>query len=104
MPEHEITEGFLKALDRYFAGEINAREGAKEAGLSGPNKFLEILKEAYRKGYVMIRSPVDQQLCDKFRAWVGLSSRLEPYILKGKPDDRTFSLKAAETFLIYLRR
>ncbi|MFX0204166.1 MAG: sugar-binding domain-containing protein [Candidatus Hodarchaeota archaeon] len=104
MPEHEITESFLKALDRYFAGEINSRDGAKEAGLSGPNKFLEILKEAYRRGYVMIRSPVDQQLCDKFRQWVGLSSKLEPYILKGKSDDRTFSLKAAETSLIYLRR
>lgn len=104
MPVHEITEDFLKALDRYFAGEINAREGAKEASLSGPSRFLEILKEAYRKGYVTIRSPMNQQKRDKFRQWVGLSSKLEPYILKGVPDDRTFSLKAAETALIYLRR
>ncbi len=104
MPEHEITESFLKALERYFAGEVNTREAAKEADLSGPNRFLEILKEAYKRNYIIIRSPIDQLLCNKFRQWVGLSSKLEPYILKGKPDDRTFSLKAAETFLIYLRR
>lgn len=104
MPEHEITEGFLKALDRYFAGEINSREAAKEAGLSGPNRFLSILKEAYQRNYIIIRSPLYQQLCDGFRQWVGLGSKLEPYILKGKPDDKTFSLKAAETFLIYLKR
>jgi hypothetical protein len=29
---------------------------------------------------------------------------LEPYIVKGKPSHRTFSLKAAEVFLIYLKR
>jgi len=104
MPEHEITERFLKALGRYFNGEINARDGAKEAGLSGPNKFLEILKEAYGRGYVTIRSPIDQRLCDRFRQWAGLSLSLEPYIVKGKPSHRTFSLKAAEVFLIYLKR
>lgn len=104
MFDHEITEGFLRALDHYFSGDIKSRDAAKEAGLSSPNKFLDILKEAYRRGYVVIRSPINQSLCDKFRQWVGLSSKLEPYILKGEPDDRTFSLKAAETALIYLRR
>jgi DNA-binding transcriptional regulator LsrR (DeoR family) len=104
MSEHEITESFLKALERYFAGEVNARDAAKEADLSGPNKFLEVLKDAYKQNYIVIRSPLDQPLCDRFRQWVGLTSKLEPYILKGSPDDRTFSLKAAETFLIYLRR
>jgi DNA-binding transcriptional regulator LsrR (DeoR family) len=105
MQDHVITEGFLKALDRYFSGEAeNAREAAKEAGLSGPNRFLEILKEAYRRGYVTIRSPVDPRLCEKFRQWVGLSLKLEAYIVKGRPDHRTFSLKSAEVFLIYLKR
>ena len=104
MSEHEITESFLKALSRYFNGEINAREGAKEAGLSGPNRFLEILKEAYRRDYVTIRSPIDQRQCQRFRQWAGLSLSLEPYIVKGKPSHRTFSLKAAEIFLIYLKR
>ncbi len=41
MPEREITESYLQALERYFAGEVNAREAAKEAGLGGPNRFLE---------------------------------------------------------------
>jgi len=104
MPDHVITDAFLKALDRYFSGEINTREAAKEAGLSGPNRFLGILKEAYRRGYVSILSPIDPRLCEKFRQWVGLSLKLEAYILKGRPDHRTFALKSAEVFLIYLKR
>ncbi|MBN2019718.1 MAG: hypothetical protein JW749_05780 [Sedimentisphaerales bacterium] len=104
MAEHVITEKFLKALERYFAGEVNTRDAAKEADLSGPNKFLEILKEAYRQNYIIIRSPIDELLCNRFRQWVGLASNVAPYILKSNPDDRTFSLKAAETFMIYLRR
>ena len=66
--------------------------------------FLEVLKEAYKRNYIIIRSPLAPLLCERFRQWVGLSCKLEAFILKGKPDDRTFSLKAAETFLIYLRR
>jgi hypothetical protein len=104
MPDHEITEGFLRSLGRYFAGEINARVAAQEAGLSGPNRFLEVLKEAYRRDYVTIRSPIDSRLCDRFRQWAGLSLSLEPYIVKGLPDHRSFSLKAAEVFLIWLKR
>jgi DNA-binding transcriptional regulator LsrR (DeoR family) len=103
MPDHEITEGFLRALGRYFAGELNAREAAREAGLSGPNRFLEILKEAYRRGYVTIRSPIDSRLCERFRQWTGLTLKLEAYVVKGRPDHRTFSLKSAEVFLVYLK-
>jgi hypothetical protein len=104
MLEQVITGDFLKALDRYLAGEINAREAAKESMLGGPNKFLEIIKEAYKQNFIVIRAPIDQQLCDKFRQWAGLACKLEPYIIKGKPDDKTFALQTAETFLIYLRR
>jgi DNA-binding transcriptional regulator LsrR (DeoR family) len=104
MPDHVITERFLKALDRYFSGDVNAREAAREADLRGPNRFLALLKEAYRRGYVTIRSPIDHHLCERFRQWVGLSLKLEAYVVKGKPDYRTFSLKSAEVFLVYLKR
>ncbi len=51
-----------------------------------------------------IRSPIDLRLSEQFRQWVGLSLKLEAYIVKGKPDHRTFSLKSAEVFLVYLKR
>ncbi len=104
MAEAEITCEYLEALSRYLKGEINSREAASVAGLSGANRFLEFMHVAFNLNYISVNAPINQEVTNKMRDWAGFERRLEPKVVRGNPNDDTFYLRAAETLMIHLRR
>ena len=69
MEKPVISQQMLAALHKYFSGQINTRDAAKEAGLAGPNRFLDHLRDAYKLGYVTIRNPINHELSNKIRLY-----------------------------------
>jgi hypothetical protein len=104
MAEPEITENFLKALDRYLSGEILMDDAVDEASLKTRKQFQERIRIAHSRNMLSVRAYIDPDLCTKMREWIGPTRGIEAYVVKGRPDNKTFYLSVAEKFLIFIRK
>lgn len=104
MIETEITEFFLKALNRHLKGEILMDEAVEEAHLKTRKQFQERMKVAYARHMLIVRPNIDSDLGERVREWIGPAKRIEAYIVKGTPNDEIFYSKASEKFLIFLQK
>lgn len=103
MAELQITENFLKALDRYLSGEILMDEAVEEASLKTRKQFHERMRVAYARHMLAVHAYIHPDLCTRMREGIGPTRGIEAYVVKGRSDDRTFYLSAAEKFLIFMR-
>lgn len=99
MPGVEITENFLKALKLYLEGK-KMEDVLDEANLKHHKQFTAFMRKAYQDNFLVLRAPPDDKTTNEMADWL---TNITPFVVKDKPDDRTFYLSAAERFLIYLR-
>lgn len=103
----EITGDFLKAVDYYMKTFPSGDKATKKAGLTMSTKrFFWLMREAYRRDFLVLRWPIDDDTCEKMRNWAGhqeIAFMKKFYVATGRPDDWSFSLGAAERLMIILK-
>ena len=100
----EITKDHLNALQDYLEGKMTADDAIEKAGLKiSKANFFKLMKDAYKNKYLILHAPDEPNTVKEFREWYKGHYKLEQYITRGNPNDKSFYMSAAEEFLKYLR-
>lgn len=105
MPEREIEKAFPKAMRIYMSKNISGVRAAEEAGLIMERaEFFSKMRLAYKRDFIVIRCPIDRDMCDAMQTWVPHRFKIATQVVIGNPDDHSFYLSAAEELLNLLRK
>ncbi|MHC4474980.1 MAG: sugar-binding transcriptional regulator [Planctomycetota bacterium] len=103
MQKSEIESTFLKALHIYMSKVMSTEKAIEQAGLvMARNEFLRLMRVAYERNLIVVRSPIDRDMCDKLQEWSPHRFRITTCVVNGNPDDTSFYLAAAEQLLTFL--